>query len=265
MLANVATFAVAKRDSSMDECEDSFWVSPNASGEVERESLRVVVTDGATESLLAGPWAAKLAASFGIAAGPTKSKSGFVSAYQTAVTDWGEELARYRSDREARDAPIQWFEEPGLAKGAYSTIIVVDFFEDSPSSASKWRAMAIGDSCLFQVRNERLHACFPIQDEAAFSYHPPLLSSRGTDSSVVARHLVKISGTWQQDDSFYVVTDALAAWFLRSVEAGDKPWSPLRDLDTVDFLVDFGTWVNARRDEGSLRDDDTTLVRIDLY
>lgn len=249
----------------MDECEDSFWVSPTASGEVTKKSLRVVVTDGATESLLAGRWAAKLATSFGIAVSPTKSKAGFVSAYQTAVTDWGEELAKYRSDREARDAPIQWFEEPGLARGAYSTIIAVDFVEGSANSLPKWRAVAIGDSCLFQVRDERLLACFPIQDESSFSYQPPLLSSRGADSSVVAKCLVKISGTWQQDDSFYVVTDALAAWFLRSAHAGEMPWSPLRDLDTIDFVVDFQTWVNARRDEGTLRDDDTTLVRIDLY
>lgn len=265
MLANVSIFSVAKRDCPMEECEDASWVSPNALGEVESKSLRVVVADGASESLLAGRWAKRLSSTFGMAACPTRTRRGFVAAYRVAIAEWTRELAEYMAEREARNAPIQWFEEPGLEKGAHAAIIVIDFLEGRGETPPRWQAVAVGDSCLFQVRDESLHASFPMKDEYAFSYQPPLLSSRGGEDAIVSRHVNLSSGTWRHDDSFYVVTDALAAWFLRNAHAGGRPWVPLRDLNTSDFDIDFGAWVNTQRDSGNLHDDDTTLVRVDLY
>jgi hypothetical protein len=267
MLANVATFSVSKRGCPIEECEDASWVGPDGLGfgELEGKSLRIVVADGASESLLANRWAKRLSSTFGSASSPIRTRKGFVAAYRVAVNEWTREVADYAAEREARGVPIQWFEEPGLEKGAHSTIVAVEFLDGRDEAPPSWRAVAIGDSCLFQVRNERLHASFPMQDANAFSHQPPLLSSRGGDDSVVSRHVALHSGAWQHDDSFYVVTDALAAWFLRSAHAGGRPWVPLRDLNTSDFDLDFEAWVNTRRDEGSMHDDDTTLVRVDLY
>jgi hypothetical protein len=118
---------------------------------------------------------------------------------------------------------------------------------------------------LFQVRKEKLCAAFPLQDAVAFSHQPPLLSSRGHEDSVVRRHVALDSGTWKHEDSFYVVTDAVAAWFLGSAQAGGQPWVPLRDLNTSDFDLDFEAWVDSQRDDGSMHDDDATVVRVDLY
>jgi hypothetical protein len=267
MLANVATFSVAKRGCPMDECEDASWVSPDGVGfgELEGKSLRVVVTDGASESLLASRWAKRLSSTFGIATSPTRTRRDFVAAYRVAVNEWTREVADYTAEREARGVPIQWFEEPGLAKGAHATIIAVEFLDGEDETLPLWRAVAVGDSCLFQVRKERLCFAFPMRDADAFSHQPPLLSSRGGEDSIVSRHVALHSGTWQHDDSFYVVTDAVAAWFLRSAHAGGRPWVPLRDLNTSDFDLDFEAWVNTQRDEGSMHDDDTTVVRVDLY
>lgn len=267
MLANVATFSVSKRGCPMEECEDASWVGPDGLGfgELEGQSLRVVVADGASESLLANRWAKRLSSTFGFASSPTRTRRSFVATYRVAVNEWTREVANYAAEREARGAPIQWFEEPGLEKGAHSTIIAVEFIDGRDEASPSWRAVAVGDSCLFQVRNDRLHASFPTQDPDAFSYQPALLSSRGADDSIVSQYVALQSGTWQHDDSFYIVTDALAAWFLRSAQAGGRPWAPLRDLNTSDFDFDFEAWVNTQRDEGRMHDDDTTLVRVDLY
>ncbi|MCL5053730.1 MULTISPECIES: hypothetical protein [Ferrimicrobium] len=265
MLANLAIFAAPKRGCSMEEYEDAHWVDPNGSEEIASQSLRVVVADGASESLLAGRWAKRLSSAIGTASRTTGTRRGFIAAYQVAVTQWAVDVACYVAEREARDAPIQWFEEPGLEKGAHAAIIVVDFLDGKGNTPPRWRAVAVGDCCLFQVRDDKLHTSFPLQDENAFSYQPPLLSSRGAEYSIVSRHATLTSGTWQHDDSFYVVTDALAAWFLRSAHAGTRPWVPLRDLDTSDFEMNFESWVASQRDNGTLRDDDTTLVRVDLY
>ena len=267
MLANVATFSIAKRGCPLEECEDASWVGPDINDfcEFEGKSLRVVIADGASESLLARRWAKRLSATFGTANGPTRSPRGFLTAYRAAVNEWSRELVEYMADRESRGAPIQWYEEPGIEKGAHATLLAVEFSEASDGVPPSWRAVAVGDSCLFQVRNEQLQASFPMQDADAFSYQPPLLSSRGGDDAVVRRHVMSHAGDWEHEDTFYVVTDALAAWFLRSAAAGGRPWEDLRDLDTSDFELDFETWVNEQRDQGDMHDDDTTLVRVSLY
>jgi len=267
MLANVTTFSVAKRGCSLEECEDASWVGPDGTGfgELEGNSLRVAIADGASESLLAKHWARRLSATFGMASSPTDNTRGFLAAYAAAVEGWSSELLDYMANRESRGMPIQWYEEPGLEKGAHATVLAVEFVDASGEAAPSWQAVAVGDSCLFQVRNEQLYTSFPMHDADAFSYHPPLLSSRGADDALVRKYVTSCVGDWEHDDTFYVVTDALAAWFLRSAGEGGRPWEPLRDLNTSDFEVDFETWVNQRRDQGDMHDDDTTLVRVDLY
>jgi hypothetical protein len=262
MWAYVSVFSTPKRCSTPSECEDAYWVSPNGNGagDVTERSLRIVVADGASESLLAGKWARSLSATFGTTPVAVRSRPGFLSAYQTAVAEWPIEVARYIDEREQRGVPIQWFEESGLSKGAFSTIIALDVARTGP-----WRATALGDSCVFQVRDERVLFSFPLHDLDDFSNHPPLLPSRAADVEIVRRNVAICRGDWVPGDSFYVVTDALAAWFLRANSETKRPWEPLRDLGTEDFELDFSSWVDLQRDQGALRDDDTTLVRIDLY
>jgi len=267
MLANIASFSVPKRGSAQQECEDSTWVGPDGlgAGEFDINRLRIVVADGASESLLAGRWARRLTSTFGTGKSSTRAKPNFIATYNTAVDAWAKEMDEYEVEREERGSPIQWYEEPGLAKGAHSTVVVVEIFDGKQGIPPFWRAAAIGDSCVFQVRNEELVASFPIQEEEAFSFSPSLLSSRGGENDVIRRHIGLTGGAWDHEDSFYIVTDALAAWFLRIARNGGHPWEPLRDMNTVDFDLDFESWVNAQRDAGDMHDDDTTLVRVDLY
>jgi hypothetical protein len=77
--------------------------------------------------------------------------------------------------------------------------------------------------------------------------------------------MVRHRGDWQSGDSFYAATDALAAWFLRSAHAGERPWEVLRDLDTDAGPPSFAEWVLERRAAGAMHNDDVTLVRIDIW
>jgi len=60
-------------------------------------------------------------------------------------------------------------------------------------------------------------------------------------------------------DRFLLLTDALAAYFLQEFEAKRRPWDdlPLTDAALADFI-------KTRRDKGSLKNDDVTLVEITL-
>jgi hypothetical protein len=266
MLAHISTFWLPKRGSSLQEYEDAFWVGPNGDGEgeIQQRALRVAVADGASESMLASRWANRLVAVFGLATNAARTRPGFMAAYRQAVSGWDDEVLKYMADRELRSVPIQWYEEPGLAKGAYATILAVEFRDGWQDGPPGWMASGLGDSCLFQIRDESLYASFPMNDASAFSYQPPLLASRGTNNDVLRRHIRLKASDWERGDSFYLTTDALAAWFLRAVEAGGRPWETLRDLDTLDAQLDFTEWVDEQRDVGGMHNDDTTLVRIDM-
>jgi hypothetical protein len=265
MLAMISTFSVPKRGSSPQEYEDAVWIGPDGdgTGELQAFSLTTAIADGASESLLAGRWARRLVEVFGTNKA-TRTRPAFIAAYRAAAGGWNDEVAEYLKEREERGSPIQWYEEPGLAKGAHATILAAEFRDGRRGRARTWSASALGDSCLFQVRDELLYASFPISDVSYFSYQPPLLGSRGVDEAVLRRHVKVTTCDWERGDSFYLMTDALAAWFLRLNESGGRPWGPLRDMDTFDAELDFGDWVEEQRDRDQMNNDDTTLIRIDL-
>jgi len=54
-----------------------------------------------------------------------------------------------------------------------------------------------------------------------------------------------------------LMTDALAAWFLKRHEAGEKPWKALGDLRNNQ---DFSEFIEKQRTTASMRNDDVTLV-----
>jgi hypothetical protein len=266
MLAYVKNFWVSKRGNSPDEYEDAFWIGPDgdSDGDLDEAMLRVSLADGASESMLANRWAKLLVARFGTTDSAASAPAGFLRAYEAAASQWDEELGRYKAERDSRGAPIQWYEEPGLAKGAYATILTVEFRDGAGGDPPAWSASCLGDSCLFQVRDESLCASFPLSEAAGFSFQPPLLASHQADSEVLLRHVRLTGSDWECGDSFYLATDALAAWFLSEIERANRPWEALRDLDTSDAPLDFPDWIDQLRDQGSLHNDDTTLVRIDL-
>src|SRR6202035_1577371 len=114
--------------------------------------LTMAIADGASESMLAGRWARRLVEVFGTNKS-ARTRSAFLGAYRAAVGGWDDEVAEYTKDREKRSFPIQWYEEPGLAKGAHATILTAEFRDGRRGRLPAWNATALGDSCLFQVRD----------------------------------------------------------------------------------------------------------------
>jgi hypothetical protein len=73
---------------------------------------------------------------------------------------------------------------------------------------------------------------------------------------------VRRSGECLPGDTFYLLTDALACWFLTAVESDREPW---RELDEVGAgACPFDGWVAHLRRSGNLRNDDVTAVRVSL-
>jgi hypothetical protein len=68
-------------------------------------------------------------------------------------------------------------------------------------------------------------------------------------------------GSVAEGDDFFVCTDALAAWFLSRAEEGGRPWETLRDLADIGFAQ----WASEARRTSGLRNDDVTLVHLDIW
>jgi hypothetical protein len=267
MNGQVNAFWLPKVGAAAAEYEDA-WYGPgeDGNGDDEPQLLRVIVADGASESMLAGRWAQYLTKVFWSSPESIGTQAGFIAAYQRAAAGWEAELARYMQECAERNSPIQWYEEPGLARGAYSTLLAAEFRLGPGGEDAYWTAAALGDSCLFVVRGGELRDAIPMSSSADFSNQPALLSSGGLDAEVLSRHLNVKTGDLAAGDTCYLATDALSAWFLRMAETGeakDEPWRPLQELDDSD-QGEFKELIGKLRGDGMIRDDDTTLIRVDI-
>ena len=110
------------------------------------------------------------------------------------------------------------------------------------------------------MRGNRVVRAFPIRSSEEFGNRPTLLGSRSVD--VPFR---KIRGRWQPGDRFLLATDALGQWFLLRTEQGGTPFADLCGLlaegPPDSALAD---WIESRRNELVLRNDDVTLMVVDV-
>jgi hypothetical protein len=128
-----------------------------------------------------------------------------------------------------------------------------------------WRAVAVGDSCLFHTRGSRLLASFPVEHAADFGNMPRLLGSRSSRPDKLSEGWDRAHGRWKPRDRFLLMTDALAQWFLRQTETGKHPLEAItRLLAEAEPHKAFPGWVEERRDRQGLRNDDVTLLVVDV-
>ncbi len=224
---------LAKRGHGADEYEDAFAADPGAG--------RFAVADGASESSFAGAWARLLVDGF------VRKQDG---------PNW---LAAARRDWAAQvdGRPLPWYAEAKREQGAFATFLGL-VLGRTPEGEAVWRALAVGDSCLFQVSRDRLVERFPVSDSRAFGNQPHLLGARAAGAARGDGHAER-RGSWRPGDRFLLATDALAQWFLSRHEAGERPWEALAGLGADDF----GAWVEECRERDGLRNDDVTLVVIE--
>lgn len=254
MRASVTTLWVPRAGSNVAQYEDAFY--PRVDGARHARRLRFAVADGASESMLSGLWADLLVRTWCKA-----RRRRLPEILELAKGAWEVELAAYLEDRGRNERPIQWFEEPGLEKGAHATLLGIAFTTaHGHLHAGEWEATAVGDTCLMQVREGELLSAFPLKASSEFDSAPKLVPSRPSDVERVLNAVDVERGEWRSGDTFFLLTDAVAAWFLSSYEAGGAPWDVLAGVGPEAFPG----WVAARRSERSLRNDDVTVTRIEV-
>jgi protein phosphatase 2C-like protein len=243
MRIRARTLALPKAGNTAEEYEDAAW--PLRSAERRRtRAYRCAVADGATETSFSGQWARLLVRAHCLGQLRAASVTEDVRALQGL---WQAEVG---------SAPLPWYAEEKLRSGAYSSICGL-----SIEALGRWTALAVGDSCMTHVRGDGLCATFPMERSDEFSNRPLLVSSTEAGNAGLSESLAIARGEWQSGDEFFLMTDALAAWFLLAAERGECPWRSLRALAEAP-RTRFERWTADQRACGEMRNDDVTLMRV---
>ncbi len=250
MEIHAESFWLQKDGNSAFEYEDAFY--PEDVVLTRQDRFRFAIADGATDSSFSGIWARLLVRAF--------------------VEGGGDDIEAILADSQPRwieqvgKRQLPWYAEQKAEMGAFSSLLGFTIC-DEPEVAGgyRWRAIAIGDSCLVQVREEQVSVRFPMEHSSLFDSSPFLLPSNPRYNRAVAEHVAACCGDSLAGDTFYLMTDALACWFMAEDEQGRVPWQILRDLSTLDEREPFHEMIARLRAQGDLRNDDCTLTRIDVF
>jgi hypothetical protein len=212
----------------------------------------VAIADGVSSALFSGPWAAILAEA-AVADSPNPQDP-------AAFAEW---LRRQRERWAASiyTANLAWHQKAKLPTGAFSTLLYVRVCPADaalPGSFGGYRltAFAVGDSCLFQVRNGELVRSFPLERSEQFQTDPVVLGS----IDLKRDHLLEFAFLDEMcypGDELVLCTDAVAEWAARSYETGDAPvWNDFWLMSEDDWRSGVA-WL---RQERQMRIDDATML-----
>ncbi len=110
------------------------------------------------------------------------------------------------------------------------------------------------------MREGRRSRSFPLKSSANFTNQPALIGSWGKAPTVECD-----SGSLLPGDRLFLMTDALAQWFLQSREERGRPWDTLAALLESERPEEaFVVWVEAQRESQALRNDDVTLLTVEF-
>ena len=214
MHATIQAFWLPKAGNSESEYEDAFW--PRRATDQTSAPIRLAIGDGATEASFSALWARLLVREYGLGHLSPGSLMGRLPALQSR---WRRSLGK---------KPLPWYAAEKLRQGAFSSLLGLTLEADTRLHGSRgcWRAMAIGDSCLFQVRGEELIARFPLDRTDLFDNRPVLVSSLPT-GNVDIDHALGVTGGWWGARR-RVLHDDRCAGLLVPQTMGTSQQSPLR-------------------------------------
>jgi hypothetical protein len=158
---------------------------------------------------------------------------------------------------------LAWHQKPKLRDGAFSTLLWVEIraLDDEdrrPEDPWRLRAFAVGDSCLFHVRDGKLLRTFPIEQADQFEENPVVIGSVDLNRDELVEFKL-LDEYCRPGDLLVLCTDAVAAWAFRLREAGSPPdWQSYWTMTEEAWRDEIA----ALRDRREMRYDDATLLLV---
>jgi len=236
-----------KRGNAEAEWEDGGAASPGAGG----GRPRFAVADGATQGFGSARWAQHLVAGFvgaGADAPPGLSPGALFGWLETMQARW------YDDSRLAGASAIERLKLEEV--GSFATFLGCEL---TPEPRPRWTAVALGDTVLFHVRDDRLVTQFPALSAADFGYNPDGVSTKPEALREQVGRALTGEGALADGDLLYVATDAFAHWMVeQNLRDPGVLWPTLAGIAHPDT---FRRLVADRRGCGDMGNDDVTLLR----
>ena len=221
------------------ECED--WIASD------EQNCRFAVADGATEAFDARNWAQRLANNW------VRSNAALTpEAFHEWVANEGLEL-----HASWKQLTLSWYAEEKARKGSFAAFVGVEL--DLRNDAPAWKAIALGDACLLHCRNGALIKSLPLSNSASFNSAPILVASDSAIYKSNEQSLVIESGSCENNDVLFLVSDAAAAWHLERFEQNN--FSDVFQSHDSRAAAEF--FENERR-AGRIKDDDIAVMRLEV-
>jgi hypothetical protein len=223
-----------------DENEDAVAAAPTA--------LRFALADGASEGWNSRSWADHLARAF-VRRPPSPAN----------YPDWlAEARAGWAPPEPA--GQVAWYAEAKRTQGAHATLVGVSLTPRPADRAWVWRAVGVGDSCLFQVRGGDLLVSFPLSAPHEFDHTPRLVSSAASGPAVEPEWL---AGRAEPGDLLVLASDAVAAWLLTADRSGAGVWRRVAEaLGAGEPSARAAGLSSMAADAQACRNDDATLLAV---
>lgn len=237
----------------MEENEDAYRPLLNNGEYFSGSFFQCAVADGATLSSFSKEFATSLVkSSVACQMGHT-----FLDVIKQARVEWNDSIGKLE---------LTWPATEKVKEGAYSTLLWLRFYPQGTGNfvwKNLWKAHAIGDSCFFQFRKDRLIQAGPISNSQDFHNRPALIGSK--NGYLVSMEEWDFSGSWEKGDDFFLGTDAISKWMMQQCEKGKNPGVIVKDrLARKSEPGYFEHWIQGLRKRKEIRDDDTTIVWIKI-
>ncbi len=240
-------FELAKEPEHPDQNQDAWWLNP--------ESGIAAIADGVTSGIFSRQWA-KILTRAVVDDWPDPD-------HEESFSSW---LANLRDgwEKEIDTSGLAWYQRAKLREGGFSTLLWLRLCNNlalkDGTDRSPVEVVAIGDSCLFHIRDNALLESFPLDASGQFDSSPLVLGSVDLRrDSQLQFERVQLEG--HAGDLLVLCTDAVAAWAMARYERGE----PVRWSDY--WYMSAQAWadeVASLRLESTMRVDDATLLLLRL-
>ncbi len=236
-------FILQKSCSDFAECEDAIGINAALS--------RFAVVDGATEAFDARSWATLLAESWVEDEMATVS----IDAFRSCVA---EQSLRLHATWHGR--ALSWYAEEKARSGSYAAFVGVQF--DMNAKLPRWQAIALGDCCLIQLRKGAIERSFPLVDDEQFTSSPVLVPSLESMQDAALSKTLIDSGTIENEDVFLLLSDAVAAWYLKQAKQRDVVCNEFDAQLAASRHDELTRLFQRERLAHRIKDDDIAVLRI---
>ena len=260
---DACAFLMPKEGDTLDKCEDVV--------SIHRTRRRFAISDGATTASYSAEWARALCRHavecpppvFPERALPLPEEEHGRGAEE--LKGWLEPVLEYWKPEVPWERLVRPCMYNKAKEGAGATLAGIEVLGEAGEAGVKFRAWALGDSCVIHLRGNHVVSARPLTCSAEFSHVPRLFMTQQGYEGKYIRFWQGWEATLAPGDTLLLGTDALCEYLLKSVEsgAGEEVLGWLEGLSfgsRPEAWRSFEEFIEVKRKQGKIKNDDVGLI-----